>query len=98
MNVASTSFLSYAAVRDDGTTAKQCATILALLRTVPHVGLSRTDIANLTGIRVGSVCGRVAELRDDGLVIEPGTRKCPHTGKSVKIVQIAPDLLTSQPH
>jgi predicted transcriptional regulator len=93
--VSTTSFLSYVAVREDGTTARQYALILALLRTVPTVALSRTDIANMTGIRLSSVCGRIAELRDDGLVIEPGTRKCPHTGKTVKIVQAAPDLLST---
>jgi CRP-like cAMP-binding protein len=90
--IASTSFLSFIATRDDGTQARQYAQILALLRTIPSVSLSRTDIANLTGIRLASVCGRVAELRDDGLVIEPATRKCPTSGRMVKVVQAAPDL------
>lgn len=95
---AETSFLAFLAVRDDGTVANQQAKILALLRTIPATALSRLDIANLTGIRLSSVCARVAELRADGLVFEPGTRKCPHTGKTVKVVQATPDLLTTLIH
>lgn len=93
--IASTSFAAYLSVREDGTTARQYAQILALLRTIPSVALSRTDIANLTGIRISSVCARVHELRADGHVIEPSTRRCPHTGRTVKVIQAAPDLLTS---
>lgn len=95
---AETSFLAYVSVRDDGTVANQQAKILALLRTIPATALSRLDIANLTGIRLSSVCARVAELRADGKVHEPGTRPCPHTGKTVKIVQATPDLLTPAIH
>jgi hypothetical protein len=90
--IASTSYAAYLSVRDDGTKANQQAKILALLRTIPATALSRLDIANLTGIRLSSVCARVNELRGDGLVIEPGTRKCPHTRMTVKTVQAAPDL------
>jgi hypothetical protein len=93
--IASTSFQAFVAVRDDGTTARQYAQILALLRTIPSVALSRTDIANLTGMRLSSVCARVAELRADGHVIEPSTRRCPHTGRTVKTIQAAPDLFAS---
>ena len=87
-----TSLIAYLSVRDDGTTAKQQAVILALLRAIPATALSRLDISNLTGIRLSSVCARIAELRAEGHVIEPGTRKCPHTKMTVKVVQAAPDL------
>ncbi|KWZ53316.1 hypothetical protein WK57_30475 [Burkholderia ubonensis] len=97
-NASTTSFLAYVSVRDDGTVANQQAKILALLRTIPATALSRLDIANLTGIRLSSVCARIAELRDEGLVFEPGTRRCPHTGKTVKVVQATPDLLTPAVH
>jgi hypothetical protein len=93
-----TSFLAYVSVRDDGTVANQQAKILALLRTIPATALSRLDISNLTGIRLSSVCARIAELRADGRVFEPGTRKCPHTGMTVKVIQAAPDLLTAPLH
>lgn len=93
---AETSFLSYIGIRDDGTRARQHALILALLRTIPGVALSRTEIANLTGMRLGSVCGRVSELRAEGLVFEPSTRTCPTSGRTVKVVQAAPDLLSDR--
>lgn len=93
-----TSLLAYLSVRDDGTVANQQAKILALLRTIPATALSRLDIANLTGIRLSSVCARVAELRAEGHVIEPGTQRCPHTNKTVKVIQAAPDLLTAPLH
>lgn len=95
---AETSFLSYLEISDDGTKARQQAIILALLRSVPDVGFTRTNIATLTGMRLGSVCGRVAELRAEGLVIEPSRRICPTSGKLVKVVQAAPDLLSAPLH
>lgn len=91
-NASTTSFLAYLSVRDDGTVANQQAKILALLRAIPATALSRLDISNLTGIRLSSVCARIAELRAEGHVVEPGTRKCPHTTKIVKVIQAAPDL------
>lgn len=92
--IAQTSFQSFIGIREDGTKVHQQQTILALLRAAPDVAFSRTNIANLTGMRLGSVCGRIAELRAEGLVIEPGTRKCPASGRTVKVIQAAPDLLS----
>jgi hypothetical protein len=89
-----TSFLSHIAIKEDGTKVRQQQMILALLRAAPDVAFTRTNIASLTGMRLGSVCGRIAELRAEGLVIEPTTRKCPTSGRMVKCVQAAPDLLT----
>lgn len=97
-NQTTTSFMAYLSVRDDGTKANQQAKILALLRTIPSTALSRLDIANLTGIRLSSVCARIAELRAEGHVIEPGTKRCPHTTKTVKTIQAAPDLLSNPLH
>lgn len=96
--IAPTSFAAYLSAKEDGTVVRQYAQILGLLRTIPATALSRLDIANLTGIRLSSVCARVAELRADGMVIEPATRPCPHTGRTVKTVQAAPDLLTDTVH
>jgi hypothetical protein len=98
MITSETSLQAYLSVRDDGTVANQQSKILALLRTIPATALSRLDIANLTGIRLSSVCARVAELRAEGHVIEPSTRKCPHTGQTVKVIQAAPDLLSAPLH
>jgi hypothetical protein len=92
--IAQTSFQSFIGIRNDGTKVRQQQTILALLRAAPDCAFTRTNIAALTGMRLGSVCGRVAELRAEGLVIEPTSRKCPTSGRMVKCVQAAPDLLT----
>lgn len=68
--------------------------ILNFLRLLPAVGLSRTDLSIVLGIKLQSVCGRVGELKADGLVIEDAPRRCPHSGRMVKPVRIAPDLFT----
>ena len=38
--------------------------------------LTRSEISERTGIRMSSVCGRVKELLDAGLLIEEERRKC----------------------
>lgn len=50
------------------------ATVLRALERAPH-GLTRTEIAELTGLPVNTVNGRVSELRDLGAVFTHGTRE-----------------------
>jgi hypothetical protein len=92
---AETSALSYTEVKQDGTASLQRLAILNLLRAAPNSSFSRNDLATMTGFRLGSVCGRVGELKAAGLVIELAKRRCPQTGKLVKPVKIAPDLLST---
>jgi hypothetical protein len=95
---AETSFLSFLAKKEDGTAAVQRLAILNFLRTVPTASFSRTDLSKIFGYPIQSVCGRIGELKDDGLVIELPKRRCPHTGQLVKPIQAAPDLLTAPLH
>lgn len=45
---------------------------------------TRAQVAEITGIRLSSVCGRVKELLDAGLIVESKARViCPVTGKRV---------------
>ncbi|WP_430228045.1 hypothetical protein [Paraburkholderia tropica] len=47
----------------------------------PGTVLTREDIAARTNLRLSSVCGRVRELLDLGLLVVRGTLKCVATGK-----------------
>jgi len=84
MPVAYTSRLAY---REDferlGGQRKQ---VWELVRNWPTPGSlpSIEDIANTSGLRVASVCGRVNELVKDGLIKEEGTKLSPTTNKTVK--------------
>jgi len=95
---AETSFLAFVAKREDGTSALQRLAILNFLRTVPTQSFSRTDLSKIFGYPIQSICGRIGELKEDGLVVELPKRRCPHTGQLVKPVQIAPDLLSNPLH
>jgi hypothetical protein len=88
--IADTSRLSYDAVKSDGTVTKQAGVILDLLRTFPDRPFSRFDIHAVTGMRLSSVCGRANELMKAGLVVEPGTKIDPLTGKVVKTLKLSP--------
>jgi hypothetical protein len=85
-----TSLWAYDEIRSDGTTSKQCAVILDLLRTFPDRLFSRFDIHSVTGLRLASVTGRVNEMIAVGLVVETGTKVDPLTSKTVKTLKAAP--------
>lgn len=95
---AETSFLSHAAKREDGTADKQRIAILNLLRANPTKSYSRTDLSKIFRYPIQSVCGRIGELKDEGMVIELAKRRCTHTGQLVKPIQAAPDLLMTAAH
>jgi hypothetical protein len=44
------------------------------------VTLTRQEISDRTNIRLGSVCGRVPELIEQGALVVRGSRKCLETG------------------
>ncbi|NDV73515.1 hypothetical protein [Burkholderia cenocepacia] len=58
--------------------------ILALFKS-PGAVLTRYDIAEILGLPVGSVCGRVRELIDAGRLIVVGKLKVQRNGRSVSL-------------
>jgi len=86
---------SYAAI--DLLISQQQQVILRLLVQHPD-GLSNQEIERLSGLRISSVCGRMAELRkvllvnDEPLIIsaEPIVRIDECTGKSVAVFRLNP--------
>lgn len=53
-----------------------------------HGSLSRQQIANHTGLKVSSVCGRVKELLDYSFLCVDGTTDDSETGKEVETLTI----------
>lgn len=51
-----------------------------------HRGVSRSEIAKITGLRVSSVCGRVNELIKMNLVVVSGTAWDAETQRNVEAV------------
>lgn len=49
--------------------------------------VSRTEIAELTNLRVATVCARVAELLADGYIKVGGTKKALDTGRQVETLR-----------
>ncbi len=90
---AETSQFAYVAHKDEGNVSRQQLLLLNYLRLNRSASLSRSDLAHILGLRLQSVCGRINELKNDGLVIEDAPRRCPRSGRLVKPVRVAPDLL-----
>lgn len=67
-----------------GDLSKQHMKILKLLQT--EGSLSRQEIANKTGIKIGAVCGRILEMRANNFVFEDGTKTDPDTGREVTTI------------
>jgi len=49
-------------------------------------GLTRRQVAGITGIELGATAGRVNLLIKDGLLVDKGTVKCSTTGRMVGLV------------
>ncbi|HDR9065515.1 TPA: MarR family transcriptional regulator [Burkholderia contaminans] len=92
--IALTSVDSLIEQKESGKAKKQRLAILNYLRLIPSVGLSRNDIARIFGFPIQSVCGRIGELKAEGLVVEDAPRLDPFTERKVKPVRAAPDLFT----
>jgi hypothetical protein len=57
---------------------------------VPSSRPSIEDIANHLDMRVATVCGRLGELKEAGLILEGDPKHSASTGKRVKTYVIAP--------
>lgn len=62
------------------------ATILTTLKECPD--LTRYQLAQESGLRLSSVCGRVAEAIRDGLIEVSGTTLDSETGKTVQTLRL----------
>lgn len=79
--VSDTSKKAYAEITVDGTKSTLRRRVLAAIMEFP--GLTRSEISEKYGIRLASVCGRVAELVADRQVRECGTKIDEQTKKTV---------------
>ncbi|WAC72082.1 hypothetical protein OU995_21295 [Roseateles sp. SL47] len=55
---------------------------------VPGQVYSRRDLEKLTGMRTGTVCGRVKELLDAQLLEVHGTKEDPESGVTVEALRL----------
>lgn len=87
MSVASTSIDNYREHRDSGKLGEQQRKIMIFfhLKGGEH---TRSEIAQQTGMRLSSVCGRVNELVELGYLEDTERRSCRVTGKSAHPVRV----------
>jgi DNA-binding Lrp family transcriptional regulator len=86
-NVHENSLASIWALRDAGELPEKERIVYEALR--QHGPLTREQIAQRTGMKESSSCGRVAGLMEKGLIEPAGVRRNPVTGKSNEVVRIA---------
>jgi hypothetical protein len=92
MTVASTSIEAYIEHKDTGKLGKQASNILEKM--VPAKDYSRKELARLTGFELSSICGRVNELLEMGMLEELAPRKCSITGKNIHPVKLREQHVT----
>lgn len=85
--VANTSVEAYGAFVMGAELPRQQAQIVAFLR---NGGATRGEIAEGTGIRLASVCGRVGELLKVGTIEEASRRPCSVTGIAAHVLKLVP--------
>ena len=84
MTVASTSKQAYEEHILSGKLGMQATLIYKFMK--PGVSYSRRELSKLIGIELSSVCGRVNELLEMGLIEEGSKRKCIISGKLISPV------------
>lgn len=87
MTVANTSMLAYEQHKRTGKIAPQQRKIVDALEF--GFAFSRRELVKLTGMELSSVCGRVNELLQLGLIAETTPRACSETGRMVRPVVLA---------
>ena len=83
--VRDTSLEAYHKLKQDGKRIPQWMCVIHTLRR--GSGLTRGEIAQLSGMRLSSVCGRVNELIQENILIDGARRKCQITEESAHIVK-----------
>ena len=84
MTVAETSIIAYKEHRATGKVGSQAMNIFDTMQF--HSDYSRRELVALTGLELSSICGRVNEMLQIGMLQEVRPRKCKVTGKTVKPV------------
>jgi len=84
MTVAQTSINAYKEHRASGKVGAQAKAILDFMN--PGEGYSRRELHVLTGLELSSICGRVNELLEMGMLKEGSKRKCMVTKKTISPV------------
>lgn len=84
MNVSTTSREAYQEHKDAGKVGLQAQRILTSM--IEGQGYSRRELARAMGIELSSVCGRVNELLQIGLLAEGEPRRCGITHKRINPV------------
>lgn len=81
MSVSTTSREAYKEHRDTGKLGQQAQRILTAM--IDGQGYSRRELARAMGLELSSVCGRVNELLQVGLLVEGEARRCSVTHKRI---------------
>lgn len=84
MTVAETSIIAYKQHRATGKVGSQALSIFDAMDF--HKDYSRRELVAVTGLELSSVCGRVNEMLQAGMLKEVSSRKCKITGKTIKPV------------
>jgi DNA-binding MarR family transcriptional regulator len=86
MNVRDTSIMAYKKAKEDGTLLSHRQRLLATF----HDGkaYTRSELAELTGIRLSSVCGAVHTMVKRGLLDEGSERPCKITGHLAHVLSL----------
>lgn len=82
--IAETSIIAYKEHKAAGKVGSQALSLFDAMEF--HKDYSRRELANLAGLELSSVCGRVNEMLQIGMLKEVSSRKCKITGKTVKPV------------
>jgi hypothetical protein len=84
MMVAQTSIIAYNEHRASGKVGSQAMHIFDAMQF--NKGYSRRELVKITGLELSSVCGRVNEMLQIGMLQESAPRKCSITNKTIKPV------------
>ena len=86
--IAATSLLAYRSLEPE-----RMATVRdRILLTIAKARMpSNADLERLAGVRLSSVCGRVNELKDGGLIEAGGTKTDPFTRRTVQWWRLTPE-------
>lgn len=79
MTIKDTSREAYNELLRTGQAGQQAQFLLSFIENNP--GLTRAEIAEATGLRISSVCGRVKELLEARAIAEGERRPCSLSGK-----------------
>lgn len=85
--VSTTSIQAFKNVKSIGKDIAQHRHIKRLLDSAPAHEYSRAEIAEILKMRLSSVCARVREMLDKGLIIEGEKRQCTITNASVSTIK-----------